>query len=465
MIDDMNDKRLRDLVDKYDRPGPRYTSYPTVPEWSDEYGPLDYEQAIRAAANHTEESLSLYLHIPFCRQRCWFCGCNTNVSCNPKSADEYLTRVRRETEMLINRLADRKEVSQFHWGGGTPTTLTDMQTREAYTIFSDQFTIANNAEISVELDPRVTTPERIDLYKKMGFNRLSLGVQDFDANVQAAIGRNQSMEKTVDLYRHCRNTGFSGINFDLIYGLPRQTPETFRQTLARVISLRPDRIALYSFAYLPKLKAHQKKINSDDLPTPEIKLQLFLMARRMFMEEGYLQIGMDHFVLPDDELAVAMQRRKLRRNFMGYTINSAEDWLGIGMSSISYIKNNFAQNISGISSYYQAIDDNRFATYRGLKLSTDDLIRQQVITDLMCNLRVDLGEISSKHDISAPVYFQSELEQLEPFIVDGFVVRDNAIINITDLGHLFVRNIAMTFDTYLAKKSSDKNGGRFSRTV
>ena len=488
---------LRRLVERYDRPGPRYTSYPTVPEWSGTYGPKDYELAIRSAAKRIDEPLSLYLHIPFCRRRCWFCGCNTNVTCNPNSADEYLKRIRRETEMTSDLLSARKQVSQLHWGGGTPTILTDDQTREAYRIFTDHFDIADTAEISVELDPRVTTRGRIGLFKQMGFNRLSLGVagvavmihaaillgmhrgaldlhffaalslgvQDLNENVQAAIGRDQNADKTLDLYRHCRKTGFPGINFDLIYGLPKQTPDSFRQSLNRVISLRPDRIALYSFAYLPQLKAHQKKIEPNDLPSADIKLQLFLIARRMFIENGYVQIGMDHFVLPDDELAVAMKRGKLRRNFMGYTINAAEDWLGIGMSSISYIDKQFAQNISGITGYYEAVDDDHLATFRGLKLSDDDLIRQRVITDLMCNFHVDLDEISRQYGIDATDYFKTELSQLRTFLDDNLITRNEAIITVTDPGQLFIRNIAMLFDAYLTKGDTDLPRGQFSRTV
>ncbi|MBN2226132.1 MAG: oxygen-independent coproporphyrinogen III oxidase [candidate division Zixibacteria bacterium] len=459
------EQNLRMLVDRYDRPGPRYTSYPTVPEWSDSYGPQDFKQAICGAAARTDEPLSLYLHIPFCRKRCWFCGCNTNVTGSPNSADAYLIRIRRETEIISQLLKDRKGVSQLHWGGGTPTILTTDQTREAYRIHTDHFDINNNAEISVELDPRVTTPERIDLFKKLGFNRLSLGVQDLDENVQAAIGRDQNAGKTIELYHHCRRMGFPGINFDLIYGLPKQTPDSFRQTVNHVISLRPDRIALYSFAYLPQLKANQKKIEPADLPEAETKLQLFLIARKLFLDGGYVQIGMDHFVLPDDELALAMKRGKLRRNFMGYTINAAEDWLGIGISSISYIDRQFAQNASGISSYYEAIDNDRPAIYRGLKLSDDDVIRQQVITDLMCNFRVDLNTISRQFGIETEDYFAVELAKLQPFVDDSLVTRDKNIIAVTDMGQLFVRNIAMLFDVYLTKSNTDRPRGQFSRTV
>ncbi|UCD16782.1 MAG: oxygen-independent coproporphyrinogen III oxidase [Candidatus Zixiibacteriota bacterium] len=460
-----DNNRLTGLVIKYDRPGPRYTSYPTVPEWSDTYGAQDYAKAIRIASKKVSGPLSLYLHLPFCRKRCWFCGCNTNVTHSLNSIDEYLARVHKETDLIVDYLGKRRVVSQFHWGGGSPSILTDAQTERAFNIFRDHFEIQNKAEISIELDPRVTTSDRINVLKRLGFNRLSMGVQDFDPEVQKAIGRDQSEKQTVALYRFCRDRGFTGINFDLIYGLPGQTIAGFTDTIAGVIDLRPDRVAMYSFAFLPKLKAHQRRINPEILPDAEAKLMLFSRARRMFLENGYCQIGMDHFVLPDDELAVAMREGKLRRNFMGYTVNAAEDWLGVGMSSISYISGNFAQNASGIDSYNAAIDSGRLATFRGAILSADDLIRQRVITDLMCNFRVDITAINAAYTITFDDYFKSELVQVQPFIDDGLLTRDKRTLRVTEPGQLFVRNIAMIFDAYLAGRSTDDSKGQFSRTV
>ncbi len=330
MSDNIDPQKLMELVRKYDRPGPRYTSYPTAPEWSDEYGPADYIEALKTASHDIDEPLSFYLHIPFCRKRCWFCGCNTMVSHSPESADEYLGRVEKEALKIRDLLGKRKKVSQFHWGGGTPSFLSDAQTVRAFEIFSKRFELLKNAEISIELDPRVTSTDRIKLLKSLGFNRLSLGIQDFNMDVQTAIGRNQEEKSAVELYRFCREEGFTGVNFDLIYGLPGQKVETFRETISKVIMLRPDRVALYSYAHLPAGKSHQKKIDEGILPTAAVKSDLFNLAREMFQSGGYKQIGMDHFVLPTDELALAASEGKLRRNFMGYTVNAAKDWIGVG---------------------------------------------------------------------------------------------------------------------------------------
>jgi oxygen-independent coproporphyrinogen-3 oxidase len=457
--------KLKILVGKYDRPGPRYTSYPTAPEWSDQYGPNNYIAALKAAASEVEEPLSFYLHIPYCRRRCWFCGCNTMVSRSPEAADEYLGRVEKETELVSSYLGKRRKVTQFHWGGGTPSFLTDAQTIRAFEIFSKRFDIQKDAEISIELDPRVTTKERIKLLQSLGFNRLSFGIQDFDNDVQTAIGRNQEETMAVELYRYSRELGFSGINFDLIYGLPKQTMESFSKTLSKVIELRPDRIALYSYAHLPQGKAHQQKIDVAALPSPQLKFDLFELARNMFAAGGYFQIGMDHFVLPSDELALAAEKGKLRRNFMGYTIVTAKDWIGIGMSSISYINSNFAQNYSSIDSYNKAIDQGRPAVYRGLKLTPDDLIRQYIISELMCNFKVDLGELSKNFGIESGKYLADELQQLEPFVQDELLNVENDILTVTPLGKIFVRNIAMTFDIYLKKGDKKDSKVQFSRTI
>ncbi|MCX6829355.1 MAG: oxygen-independent coproporphyrinogen III oxidase [candidate division Zixibacteria bacterium] len=457
--------RLAELVKKYDCPGPRYTSYPTVPEWSNQYGPEDYKAAIKEASSDVDEPLSFYLHIPFCRKRCWFCGCTTMISRTPEAADAYLGRVEKESKMVAELLGRRKRVSQFHWGGGTPSFLTEAQTIRAFEIFSANFEIMKGAEISIELDPRVTTKERIKLLKSLGFNRLSFGIQDFNHEVQEAIGRNQDETQSIELYRHCRQEGFTGINFDLIYGLPRQTVAGFQETLRKVIELRPDRVALYSFAHLPEGRANQQKIDIASLPTPQVKSDLFNLARETFVGNGYFQIGMDHFVLPGDELAVAASKGKLRRNFMGYTVNAAKDWVGIGMSSISYIRNNFAQNQSGINSYNSAIDENRFAAYRGMKLSEDDLIRQHIISELMCNFRLDTLELKTKFGIVPAEYLAEELQQLQPFLDDGLLNWDEKVLTVAPAGRLFVRNIAMTFDAYLKNNQPEKSKVKFSRTI
>jgi len=456
---------IAELVKKYDKAGPRYTSYPTAPEWSDKYSPDDYDEALSSAAGIPEEPLSFYMHIPFCRKRCWFCGCTTMVAADPLSIDCYLDRVESEIEMVSSRLGKRKKISQLHWGGGTPSFLTETQTIRAFELFSRKFEILSNAEISIELDPRTTTGERVKLLKALGFNRLSMGVQDFSPDVQEAIGRNQDSEMTISLYRICREEGFLGINFDLIYGLPMQTMGGFGKMLDETISLRPDRVALYSYAHLPQRQPNQRNIDETALPSPQLKSELFEIARRKFMDSGYAQIGMDHFVLPGDELALAAARGKLRRNFMGYTVNAAKDWVGLGMSSISYVSDNFAQNASEIEEYNAGIDRGNFAVYRGLRLSKDDLVRQYAIMEIMCNFRLDFAEADRRFGIDTGGYLKLELNSLRQFAADGLLNIGPNGVEITPIGRLFVRNIAMTFDAYIKKGADNKSKTQFSRTI
>lgn len=463
MSDRIDGERLTELVEKYDKAGPRYTSYPTAPEWNEAYGPDGYAIALQEASVHIDEPLSFYLHIPFCRKRCWFCGCTTMVASTPDAIDSYIDCVEREVAMISAHLGGRRKVSQFHWGGGTPSFLTDSQTVRAYEIFSGEFEILQDAEISIELDPRTTTPERVALLLSLGFNRLSMGVQDFAPDVQSAIGRNQDAALVITLYQTCRQAGFESVNFDLVYGLPMQTPDGFRQTLDRTIELRPDRVALYSYAHLPSRQPNQRAIDDTTLPTAQVKSELFSLARARFLESGYVQIGMDHFVLPDDELARAAERGKLRRNFMGYTVNAARDWIGVGMSSISYVSDNFAQNASEIDLYSAAIDKGEFAVYRGMKLSKDDLIRQHAIMEIMCNFRLDFAEADRKFGVSVANYLQNEIAELSPFADDGLLTVDSDGITVTPSGRLFVRNIAMVFDAYLKKAGKPK--AQFSRTI
>jgi oxygen-independent coproporphyrinogen-3 oxidase len=463
MREHIDQGRIAELVKKYDMAGPRYTSYPTAPEWSDRYGPDDYVDALRIASRFADEPLSFYLHIPFCRKRCWFCGCTTTVATTPDAIDGYLDSVEKEVAMVAGYLGQRKKITQFHWGGGTPSFLTDTQTARAFGVFSRNFEISRDAEISIELDPRTTLPERVKLLKSLGFNRLSMGVQDFKHDVQEAIGRNQDSTLTISLYNTCRREGFSSINFDLIYGLPKQTLDGFAETLDKTIELCPNRVALYSYAHLPQRQPNQRSIDEAALPSAQLKSDLFGLARRKFDESGYVQIGMDHFVLPDDELALAAARGKLRRNFMGYTVNAAEDWIGVGMSSISYVSDNFAQNRSDIDSYTQAIDGGRFTIYRGMKLTQDDLIRQYAIMEIMCNFRLDFRVVDSLFGIISNDYFAPELLALAPLIDDGLLIAETGGLAVTPSGRLFVRNMAMVFDTYLRKEGKAK--AQFSRTI
>jgi len=457
-----DNSNLDKLLKKYDRPGPRYTSYPMVPVWKSDFGHEEYVRALENSSKKPDEPLSIYLHIPFCRQRCWFCGCNTTTLKKEGTHNSYLDIVDKELNLAADLLSKRRRVSQFHWGGGTPSCLSNENTVKAFEIFSRKFKIADNAEVSIELDPRITDEERIQLLKSLGFNRLSFGVQDFNADIQTAIGRNQDEKKTVELYRYCRDEGFQGINFDLIYGLPKQTLGLFKDTVRKTIDLGPDRIALYNFAYLPDSKPHQRLIRSEDLPSPSEKIELFLTAREMFLESGYKLIGMDHFVLPEDELAIAQSEGRLRRNFMGYTVKASEDWLGFGMSSISYVDNSFAQNLSTLDLYQKKIEEGSFAVYRGMRLSEDDIIRQYLIADLMCNFKIDITELENKFKITFNKYFGDTLEALKIFQDDGLLIEEADAYTLTDMGKIFIRNIAMAFDSYL--KGNDLKV-QFSRTV
>ncbi len=453
-----------ELLRKYDRPGPRYTSYPTAPIWNDEVNSETYRESLKAASAHTEKPLAIYSHIPFCRKRCFYCGCNTYVSNSQARAHEYLDRLIHEIETVANLLGNRRTVSQLHFGGGTPTFLDIAGLEKLIGAFEKHFTFPDGHEKSIELDPRVTTVEQLEFLVSRGFNRASLGVQDFDPSVQEAAGRIQPEDQVKAIYDHCRRLGFKGINFDLIYGLPNQTVEGFAKTIDKVIAMRPDRVAVYSFAYLPNLKAHQRLISPGALPSTEIKYHLFAQSIEKFTATGYRQIGMDHFALPEDELSQAQDDGRLHRNFMGYTVQTAADMIGIGMSAIGYVGNAFFQNHSKLDDYKRTIDKNGLAVYRGMTLSHDDLVRQYVIASLMCNFRLRFNMLKERFDVDYHEYFPQQDEKLAPFIEDGFMAVTDEGLDITPLGRTFVRNIAMTFDAYLDFPQEGKRP-TYSRTI
>jgi len=453
----------RILLYKYDRPGPRYTSYPTVPEWSQQYGPKDYVSDLKEASRNNEP-LSMYIHIPFCESRCFYCGCNTVVNRNAERPDQYINLIDRELGIVHQHLDKRNRLGQLHWGGGTPTHLKEKQIARLFESVADRFSLDPGAEIAIEVDPRVTTRGQLDLLRNLGFNRISLGVQDLNPRVQQAIGRMQTEQQTVDLFDYSRKLGFGGINIDLIYGLPFQTVRDFSRSIEKVIRMGADRVAVYSFAYLPTMKAHQRKIDESTLPGADLKYDLFATAVEKFLEAGYIQIGMDHFARPDDELSKALANGTLHRNFMGYTTRRTDDMIGIGMSAISELSGSFAQNYSGIDSYTSAIEKETLATYRGCTLSHDDQVRRWVILSLMCNFKLDFGELKKKFDIDYFTDFSTEDRELGEFIDDGLLERTDKQLKIRPRGRIFVRNMAMIFDIYLR----NKNRGRkvqFSRTI
>ena len=453
----------RRLLRKYDRPGPRYTSYPTVPEWSNDFGPDDYRQCLTILARE-KKPLSLYFHIPFCKTRCLYCGCTTVVSKDSGRAEIYIDHLRQEMALVAEHLGGNNRVFQLHWGGGTPTFMTLPQIEKLFGSISDHFVFDDEAEMAIEVDPRVTSVEQLKLLRSLGFNRISMGVQDLTPVVQQLIGRNQTAEETIRLFNDCRKLGFSGINVDLIYGLPGQDVENFSQTIDAVTDMGADRVAVYSFAYLPGVKPHQKHISPDSLPSMTAKYDLFATAVEKFLSHGYSQIGMDHFAKPEDELSVALAEGRLHRNFMGYTTRPAADSLGFGMSSISELSGAFAQNVSKLNDYQDLISGGQPATFRGCRLSQDDLIRQRAIISLMCNFTLDYATMDRAFNIDSKKYFELELSDLKQFIDDGLAQVTDTGIKVLPQGRIFVRNIAMVFDAYL-RDEGNENRQVFSRTI
>jgi oxygen-independent coproporphyrinogen-3 oxidase len=455
-----------ELLLKYDRPGPRYTSYPTAVEFSDAYGEDAYRESLEEAAARKDEPLSLYLHLPFCEERCTFCGCNVIITRKRGVASEYLTYLYREIREVAGLLQGRRHVVQYHWGGGTPTYYMPDEMRALHSVVTECFDIAPDAEVAIEIDPKVTTKAQIDCLKELGFNRLSMGVQDFTPEVQEIVNRNQTEKETRELYTYCREQGFTSINFDLIYGLPLQTLPTFRRNLETVIELLPDRLAVYSFAHVPWVKGNQKTIDPADLPSPELKMDLFCLAREMLLQAGYVAVGMDHFARPEDELSLAIAKRTLHRNFMGYTVKTAPDMIGFGVSAIGDVSGAYAQNTKKLTVYYEAIREGRIPIERGYRLSADDQVRRHVITQIMCNAYVDRRTVNDRYGIDFDRYFETELRELaspDGLVEHGFLTLSPEAVRLTPLGRLFVRNVAMVFDRYLREKKTDKP--IFSRTV
>jgi oxygen-independent coproporphyrinogen-3 oxidase len=454
-----------ELLRKYDRPGPRYTSYPTAVEFSEAFGPTEYVARL-AEADRAPGPLSFYIHLPFCEHRCAFCGCHVVITSDQVVVSKYLDYLHRELDQLAAHLPNRRLVSQYHWGGGTPTHLSSAQMEALHRRVTDRFEITADAEVAIEVDPRVTSTEQIELLRSLGFNRLSMGVQDFDADVQAAVDRHQTESQTKATYELGRRLGFASINLDLIYGLPLQTVAKFGRTVDAVAAMRPDRVALYSYAHVPWIRAQQKWIEPADLPSPEDKLALFLDARDRFLAAGYIEIGMDHFALPGDELAEARLNRRLHRNFMGYTVKTGSDMVALGVSGIGDVSGAFAQNEKKLTRYYEALDQGRFPIERGYALDRDDRIRRETISRLMCNLWLDTRAIEREFGIVFADYFAAELTRLnapDGPVSHGFVAIAPDQIEIVGAGRFFVRNVAMVFDRYLDSRTKDKPV--FSRTI
>jgi len=436
-------------------------------EFTEEFGPADYAPKLDAASQLTITPLSLYVHLPFCQARCSFCGCHVVVTKNTSLADVYLDRLVKEAEMVSLRLGERTTLHQYHWGGGTPTYYSPDDLARLHATLMGMFDMAPGAEVAIEVDPRVTSIEHLEVLRGLGFNRLSMGIQDFDPTVQDLIGRHQTIDEAVELHTAARELGFESINFDLIYGLPGQTDESFATTLRQVTELMPDRLAVYSFAYMPSKVTQQIRIDGSKIPDRDTKFRLLTAAVDGLVGAGYEQIGMDHFALPGDDLTVARANGTLSRNFMGYTAKRSPDVVAIGTSGISDVQGAYAQNHKRMTDYYGSIDAGELPIERGIALSPDDLVRRHVITELMCNGKVDSVDVETRFGISFATYFAAELAALAApggAIEEGLVELTGNDLHATELGELFIRNVAMEFDAYMAgHRNSSKP--HFSRTV
>jgi oxygen-independent coproporphyrinogen-3 oxidase len=461
-------KRLRDLdpgfLQRYNLHGPRYTSYPTAPEWGEEVGHEALAEHLDATRRGSAgRPLSIYVHLPFCITHCSFCACNVIISPKMEAvSDPYLDQVEREADLYAARLNTGRLVIQLHWGGGTPTYLNPEQLRRTHGIVTRRFRLGQGAEQSIEIHVNWTSDEKLRTLAELGFNRLSMGVQDFDETTQAAINRFQTFERTAEIVGLARKLGFKGINFDLVYGLPHQTPESFGRTIEQVLALRPDRLAVYNFAFLPGRLAHQRGLDELTLPSLEAKMEIFLDAHDRFMGAGYRYIGMDHFALPDDELARAYDEGTMQRNFMGFTTRAGADMAALGVSSIGYLDGLFVQNVKKLTKYGEALAVEEFPVERGKLLSADDHLRRDVIGQLMCRDHIDKREIEGRHGVVFDEYFAEELGRLKPMVDDGLLTLSEESLDVTFLGRLLVRNIAMVFDAYLKRPGGKR---MFSRTI
>ncbi|MCA9001078.1 MAG: oxygen-independent coproporphyrinogen III oxidase [Planctomycetes bacterium] len=452
------------LIGQFDRPGPRYTSYPTALDFHDGVTADQYKVHLREAAKRPDEPLSIYIHLPFCDERCLFCGCHVIISPDKAKASPYLDLLEREIDLIMPELGERKKVSQLHLGGGTPTYQTPEQLDRLMNKLEENFVFTDDCEKAVEVDPRVTTREHLAVLAKHGFNRISLGVQDLTPEVQEAIHRIQSKELTSNLVKIARELGFKGVNVDLIYGLPNQTVETFEKTVQSVIDMGCDRAAVYSFAYVPWVRGHQKMIETAALPEPEEKAALFGAAREVFLKAGFEPIGMDHFALPTDELAKARMAGRLRRNFQGYAVIPATDVIGLGISAIGDVGGLYVQNAKKLTTYRAAIEAGELSAERGVEREGDDELRRAVIHDLMCNFKIDVEAHEKRFGIDFMEYFAPDLKLLEPLVEEGLAIVGPKQVEATPIGELFVRNLAICFDRRI-REQKESSGPSFSQTV
>ncbi|OFZ90083.1 MAG: oxygen-independent coproporphyrinogen III oxidase [Betaproteobacteria bacterium RBG_16_64_18] len=452
-----------DLLRNFDRPGPRYTSYPTADRLVEAFGPDQYRVSLeKRVIGGFRRPLSLYIHLPFCDTICYYCGCNKIITRDHGRSAKYLRYLRKEIELVSDLLGRGELVTQLHWGGGSPTFLNQAELAELMQIIRDHFSLAPDGEYSIEVDPRSANRETIALLGSLGFNRISVGVQDFDAEVQRAVNRIQSEDQTRAVISAARVNGFQSVNLDLIYGLPKQNAERFARTLEKVLAISPERIALYNYAHLPTVFKPQRRINEAELPNAEGRIELFTMGIRTLTEAGYVYIGMDHFAKPEDELAVAQRRGHLHRNFQGYSTRAECDLIGLGISAIGSVGPAYIQNFRTLDEYYDSLDHGVLPVMRGLQLNSDDLVRRAVIQAIMCHFALSFRAIEIAHLIDFRSYFATELRQLEEYRGLGLVEIEDEWITVTPRGRLMVRAICMVFDQYLRNA---EQRARYSKVI
>lgn len=451
-----------DLIRRYDKAGPRYTSYPTAVQFTEEFTAERYQDIARGT-NETGGPLSLYFHLPFCDTVCYYCACNKIVTKDRSKAAPYLEHLYREMSLQAELFDHGRVVDQLHWGGGTPTFISHDEmrglmdrTREVFSLHED-----DEGEYSIEIDPREVQTDTIALLRELGFNRMSLGVQDFDAEVQKSVNRIQSKEETLRVIQDARDTGFKSVSVDLIYGLPHQDTSRFLKTLDTVIEASPDRLSVFNYAHMPTLFKPQRRINEADLPSPQEKLSILQATIRHLTDAGYVYIGMDHFARPDDELALAQREGTLYRNFQGYSTHADCDLIGLGVTSIGMVGRSYSQNYRDIEAYYEALSNDRLPVFRGVELGDDDVLRRAVITQLICHFGLAFADIEQAFGINFSEYFQLEIQELDDMQSDGLITMDGHSINVMPAGRLLIRNICMVFDRYLREKA----GTRFSKVI
>lgn len=450
-----------ELIKKYDRPGPRYTSYPTAPQFNNSFTSEKFlDEIIRTNNENNPPDLSLYFHIPFCDTLCYFCGCNMIISRNRERIKEYTNHLKNEIDLLRTYLKNDRKVVQLHWGGGTPTHLNPDEITDLISYINNSFSFSNHAEEGCEIDPRGLTKEHLEALRHGGFNRISMGVQDFNEKVQKAVNRIQPEDMTRQVISWVRELKFNSMNLDLIYGLPFQSVESFEKTVDAIIDISPDRIAVFNYAHVPWLKKHMALIKPEDLPKPQEKLEILKMTSEKLTNAGYVFIGMDHFAKPNDELSIALKEKKLYRNFQGYSTHAGTDLYALGITSISQIGRCYSQNVKKESEYFEKLNDGVFPVERGYYLSDDDLLRRHVITRIMCDFELDFSEVEKLFSIDFKKYFDSSLKKLTEFVDDDLLILSDKNMKVTEMGRLMIRNIAMNFDAYL-----ETSNAKFSRTV